>query len=42
MRPPMNYKNLNSEIETLDSGFAKIVAVDTMNYKNLNSEIETL
>ena len=38
----MNYKNLNSEIETRPQ--FKLLTLDltcSMNYKNLNSEIET-
>ena len=38
--PPMNYKNLNSEIETKGGGNRSAMVV-SMNYKNLNSEIET-
>ena len=38
----MNYKNLNSEIETKCKGAGNTSrALSTMNYKNLNSEIET-
>ena len=39
---PMNYKNLNSEIETTVIEASEIAESPTMNYKNLNSEIETL
>ena len=38
----MNYKNLNSEIETISLGQSGQPSVLAMNYKNLNSEIETM
>ena len=38
----MNYKNLNSEIETIISISIGVSPPTAMNYKNLNSEIETI
>ena len=40
-RSPMNYKNLNYEIETVSRVRGKGGRPLTMNYKNLNYEIET-
>ena len=37
----MNYKNLNSEIETRNNRLRHHLPRITMNYKNLNYEIET-
>ena len=37
----MNYKNLNSEIETNIKSATRSAKPGAMNYKNLNPEIET-
>ena len=40
--PPLNEKNLNSEIETGDRTGAHSAEKGSLNEKNLNSEIETV